>query len=229
MSLDNFFLAPRNSDGLESICKKCKDDVRKYRLSNIENIKEHWKEYYSKNKKKLKDYSKKRARKIFLTNSNKTVEEIYENTPFKKCSRCKEIKSSKNFGLEKRNLSGLRAHCKRCKASNRLQSRYKINGKGLTLGAKKMMIEVQGGKCAICSEKILSIEKGHVDHDHKSNKVRQVLCPRCNRGLGHFKDSIEILEKAIKYLRFHSKIDLSIPNRTLIELDEFTLDNSRKL
>ena len=34
----------------------------------------------------------------------------------------------------------------------------------------------------------------------KTNKIRGLLCSNCNRGLGHFKDNIDILKSAIKYL-----------------------------
>ena len=39
-----------------------------------------------------------------------------------------------------------------------------------------------------------------VDHDHKTNKIRGMLCNRCNQGLGQFKDDPELLEYARIYL-----------------------------
>jgi hypothetical protein len=65
--------------------------------------------------------------------------------------------------------------------------------------------EVQHG-CAICNTYLSSSskikrERGHIDHNHDTGKVRGVLCDLCNKGLGQFKDSIEILENAVKYLK----------------------------
>ena len=46
-----------------------------------------------------------------------------------------------------------------------------------------------------------------IDHCHKTEheqaiiKIRGVLCHQCNKGLGNFNDDIELLEKAIQYLR----------------------------
>lgn len=54
------------------------------------------------------------------------------------------------------------------------------------------------GHCDICND---PIEKPHVDHDHKTGLARGYLCFSCNVGLGHFKDSPELLAKAIEYLQ----------------------------
>jgi len=40
----------------------------------------------------------------------------------------------------------------------------------------------------------------HVDHDHKTGKIRGLLCKRCNVGMGYFKDDPSILKKAVRYL-----------------------------
>ena len=60
-----------------------------------------------------------------------------------------------------------------------------------------------------------------VDHDHRANKIRGMLCNRCNKGLGLFKDDPELLEfariyilaannemEAAKYVRDNSGLDL---------------------
>jgi hypothetical protein len=58
------------------------------------------------------------------------------------------------------------------------------------------MIEAQGGLCALCRE----APAVHVDHDHKTGKVRAILCEPCNGGLGQFKDNPRTIERAIEYL-----------------------------
>jgi hypothetical protein len=70
------------------------------------------------------------------------------------------------------------------------------------------MFKQQNGRCAICLEKEIRILNGKivklaVDHDHKTGKVRELLCAACNAGIGMFKDSFDIAEKAAVYLRYH--------------------------
>ena len=73
---------------------------------------------------------------------------------------------------------------------------------GITLEDYQKMHKDQNGVCAICGQK--EPYNGYslaVDHDHNTNKIRGLLCSNCNRGLGLFRDSTEILEKAIDYLK----------------------------
>jgi hypothetical protein len=45
------------------------------------------------------------------------------------------------------------------------------------------------------------ISRLSVDHCHNTGKIRGILCTKCNTGLGSFKDNIELLMNAIKYLK----------------------------
>ncbi len=70
--------------------------------------------------------------------------------------------------------------------------------------------EAQGGKCAICNNVETAVDKnGKVkalttDHDHRTDKVRQLTCQACNTMIGHAGDDIRILQAAIDYLVRHS-------------------------
>ena len=74
---------------------------------------------------------------------------------------------------------------------------------GLTLEQHDKMRLEQNYCCYICGQhestqqyKVLS-----VDHDHATKKIRALLCSWCNHGLGKFKDDLELLEKAVLYLK----------------------------
>ena len=77
---------------------------------------------------------------------------------------------------------------------------------GISLEEYKEMLTNQGGKCAICevTENNTTGDRKDwnfaVDHDHKTGKVRGLLCNNCNRALGLFKDSANLLGEAKKYL-----------------------------
>ena len=65
----------------------------------------------------------------------------------------------------------------------------------------KLLIS-QNHKCALCKTDEADLPKKlSVDHDHATGRVRGLLCQHCNLGLGHFKDSIDVLLDAIKYLK----------------------------
>lgn len=76
---------------------------------------------------------------------------------------------------------------------------------GLTLDEFERMKTAQSGLCAICQQppsriRLDRIGELAVDHDHKTGKVRGLLCHYCNSGLGQFRDSPELLTRAIAYL-----------------------------
>jgi len=69
---------------------------------------------------------------------------------------------------------------------------------GLTADQVEQMQREQESKCAICKETFVG--SPHVDHDHVTGANRMLLCGDCNRGLGMFKDSPELLKTAASYL-----------------------------
>ena len=76
---------------------------------------------------------------------------------------------------------------------------------GISLKEYSEKLEAQNHKCAICRVE-LSNGGGltHLDHNHTTGEIRAILCTNCNRGLGHFKESIENLKSAIIYLDTHN-------------------------
>jgi hypothetical protein len=67
----------------------------------------------------------------------------------------------------------------------------------------------QRGQCWVCSKKMeqpKTKQRGQnlhsccVDHDHKTGRVRALLCGGCNKGIGLLKDNPVIIEKALEYL-----------------------------
>ena len=72
------------------------------------------------------------------------------------------------------------------------------------------MLKSQNRVCAICGKEELIFDdrtkkfrRLAVDHNHKTGKIRGLLCSLCNRGLGFFYDDINLFKKVIKYLRIY--------------------------
>ena len=135
------------------------------------------------------------------------------------CSKCGKKFSIENFGI-RRTKSGtyLRSWCKSCENlqsisyAKRNPQKIKYWNKkgglkrsfGITIEVYNSMFNSQNGKCAICGNPNQSKMRSlTVDHDHKTGKIRMLLCDMCNKGLGFFGDDIELMEKAIEYLKYH--------------------------
>lgn len=77
-----------------------------------------------------------------------------------------------------------------------LKKRY-----GITIEQLHAMRQSQNDKCAICGNQLTA--RAHTDHNHKTGKVRGVLCGGCNIGLGYIeKDGF--LTNALAYLKRYS-------------------------
>lgn len=130
----------------------------------------------------------------------------------KRCIECGETKELSLFNKGGFSEDGHQNECRVCtrkankvwnekNKSKRLKEAY-----GITLKTYKNMSSMQDHKCALCSKDVKDNKKAlAVDHCHATGKVRELLCTKCNIGLGYFNDDIELLKKAIKYLRKHSK------------------------
>lgn len=80
----------------------------------------------------------------------------------------------------------------------KLQGRNRVHQRvwKMTDGQLEKLYIEHNHLCAICQHKKVLV----IDHDHKTNKIRGLLCNECNTGLGFFQDKIQFLEKAIQYL-----------------------------
>ena len=91
--------------------------------------------------------------------------------------------------------------------ADRIRSKY-----GITLQQKAAILDLQGGKCAVCGTKDPpkrfsgGSDNWTIDHDHEYErqtgltKIRGVLCANCNNLLGFARDDVPTLKAAISYL-----------------------------
>jgi hypothetical protein len=113
------------------------------------------------------------------------------------CTRCKTEKpaTAEFFPPHSKKRNGFDSWCRKCRSTyrnaiNRSRFRNTIADEDL------IQIKTTTHECVICGCNGPLV----VDHDHKTNEIRGILCNHCNRGLGHFRDDPELLEFARIYL-----------------------------
>lgn len=125
-----------------------------------------------------------------------------------KCARCGFDKPAEAFPRNKNTRSGRHCYCRACHNAQTRASKIGQGGSrkyhlkrryGITLDEFDALLAKQGSLCPIC----LKRPAAHVDHDHRTGKVRGILCEMCNGGLGQFRDDPETIERAIEYLERH--------------------------
>ena len=86
---------------------------------------------------------------------------------------------------------------------------------GMSIEEYTRMETNQGGVCAICKEQERDkaatserVRRLSVDHAHHTGVIRGLLCNRCNRAIGLFGDSADLLDVASAYLR---QASVSVP------------------
>lgn len=128
------------------------------------------------------------SKKYSLTPQAKKVRKVIE-TRFRKSNHFKEYNFNRKeeVSIKKRKWD--------------LKRRY-----NMTIEDYQKQFELQQGICAICKE----IKKLVVDHDHKTNLNRSLLCKRCNSVLGLLEENPNILNSMIDYIDFYAMKQMKV-------------------
>ena len=143
------------------------------------------------------------------------------------CNKCNVIKSFEDFYKQKKGKFGLCGRCKECMQAY-YNKRYSENPDKIRAIQKKyydnnptakrntmlkyyyklsreeydILLMKQNNSCGICKTHINDLNRDFdVDHSHETNKIRGLLCPKCNKGMGLFNDDVKLLENCLKYLK----------------------------
>lgn len=134
----------------------------------------------------------------------------------KLCKTCNQTKPLSSF-YKRGDYGNYRSDCKDCmrfKNAKRWANspEYREKGKlrnrrwqrenfyGLSVAGEVLLKAKQNNRCPICAVIFKNEGDYHVDHCHSTKKVRGLLCPSCNKGLGLFKDDPESLRRAALYV-----------------------------
>lgn len=141
--------------------------------------------------------SKEAKRKYNKSVKGKAAQKRYRTKQSEKCKASRTLyRGSRKHEATRRQYE----QTKKYKSSR--HKRYLKKKYNLTLYEHLEMYISQNGCCAICKEHV-PYDKIDVDHDHKTGKVRGMLCRRCNYGMG-FVDNYEFIRKATEYLKIYS-------------------------
>lgn len=81
-----------------------------------------------------------------------------------------------------------------------MKSKDLLRRYGITLEQRDALFTSQGSVCAVCASDTPGGKGWHVDHCHRTQAVRGILCHHCNLMLGNAKDNPATLAAAITYL-----------------------------
>lgn len=124
------------------------------------------------------------------------------------CARCKATKLEAGFPPDKRKANGLHSWCRDCIKEYVRERKAQYQGAqrearyGISIEAQYALYEAQNGKCGGCKGPI-EMDTAHLDHDHKTGRVRGFLCAPCNRTLGHGLEDRHRLLGLVAYLDAH--------------------------
>jgi hypothetical protein len=139
----------------------------------------------------------------------------------RKCKQCKQEKVFSEFSrcgyIHKNGQRSLRTICNQCRRENYQKihppvipqtekDRQLRAAFGVTEQEYLDLLSKQNGVCAICKQPEIVKRLGKlkalaVDHSHKTDKNRGLLCQRCNIAIGLLQDSPELLITAAQYLK----------------------------
>ena len=138
------------------------------------------------------------------------------------CARCGVKKLLTEFHRDRRTKDGIRPACRMCEAARhkryRAQNPDKVRDSnyrrryGITADEYEQKMAAQGGLCNICRhpETVLatngSVRALCVDHCHSVGIIRDLLCSKCNQGIGMFLDDPILMRAAADYAEHHQSL-----------------------
>ena len=141
----------------------------------------------------------------------------------KVCNLCNKEKDLSAFKKGVKYKGGYRPQCTDCSRSYNNKMHHKHKHKhpydyekdkdnklkrayGISYQEYLHMLDAQEGQCAICGTTDTGKRKAFaVDHCHTCGEVRGLLCAPCNTAIGSLKEDLEIMQRAMDYVKFHQE------------------------
>ena len=132
-----------------------------------------------------------------------TLDRFYPNVKarFGVASRCKPCANISAQKWKDANKEKAREIDRRAKRKSHRKTKY-----GISPEMFADMLLKSGSACTICRRSFLTTSDAHIDHDHRTGKIRNLLCAPCNMALGLLKDDPLMLIRAAQYLISHGEM-----------------------
>ena len=125
----------------------------------------------------------------------------WRRTGVKICLACRQAKpaTAEHYTLVK---GAPTPRCRSCVAAAENEAaKYLQRLYGLSKDDYAAMLARQGGVCAICGRSpAVQRRRLGVDHDHRTGRIRGLLCSGCNAGIAGLREDPEIFAAALRYL-----------------------------
>ena len=135
----------------------------------------------------------------------------------KKCRNCGEVKPISSFSKDKTRKDSHCFYCKDCVSLNQKmrrrpncstlnKSRHLKSKYNITLEQYNQMFDEQRGVCAVCGTPAKDLKRNlAVDHNHRTGKIRGLLCFSCNSLIGRIEKNPLLIPTMMKYIRTRNK------------------------
>ncbi|MFE1451898.1 endonuclease VII domain-containing protein [Streptomyces olivaceoviridis] len=131
-----------------------------------------------------------------------------EGLTSKLCGGCREVLPIEKFTQASRYLCGAcakaagREHYAKRNGADRSYAQCLKRNYGMTLKEYEERLAAQGGRCAICRDAPTK-KRLHVDHNHETGAIRDLLCEWCNHAIGKAREDPARLRAMAEYLERH--------------------------
>lgn len=183
-------------DNKDEIIKRCKE----YHENNKEIINEKRRERFRINREK--EYERQKKWNKRNEDKLKKIKKKYKDT---------HKKESWIYNKEHRILfkNHYNSYRKKWRSLNKDKMKNeKLKKYGLTIISFNNLLQNQNNQCGICEKEFEDSYPLYpcVDHDHKTDIVRGILCFNCNSGLGGFYDNVENLINTLEWIKIKNKV-----------------------
>jgi hypothetical protein len=149
-----------------------------------------------------KTCDKESRRKYFANNSSARAKAVARSTKYRTTHKEKTRAAGRRYYENHKEAEQRRGREYYRNNPEKQSERLRKQKYNLSPEDYKKMLGAQKGLCAICAHQM---KKPHVDHNHRTGKIRALLCLHCNHGIGNCREQIYILERMIKYLKDHEQ------------------------